>query len=87
MLYIQSEINDFIDLQGWMSWLGDFNFNTCYYAEVDNNGAIADMSNHINWRGAKNITYQHTLQKYRSTLWRASSRASTGSHSSTRHSS
>lgn len=47
-----------------MSWLGDFNLNTCYYAEVDNNGPIADMSNHINWRGVKNITYQHTLQKY-----------------------
>ena len=28
-LYIQSEIGDFIDPEGWLPWLGDFGLNTC----------------------------------------------------------
>jgi len=63
-LYIQSELGGFIDPQGWLPWLGDFGLNTCYYAEVENHGPGADMSKRVKWRGVKNVTYQHALQKY-----------------------
>lgn len=63
-LYIQSEIGGFIDPQGWLPWLGDFGLSTCYYAEVENHGPGANMTRRVKWRGIKNITYQHALQKY-----------------------
>ncbi|KAM0870882.1 hypothetical protein ACQ4PT_039735 [Festuca glaucescens] len=63
-LYIQSEIGDFIDPEGWLPWLGDFGLNTCYYAEVENHGPGADMSRRATWRGVKSISYQQAQQKY-----------------------
>jgi len=63
-LYIQSEIGGFVDPQGWLPWLGDFGLNTCYYAEVENRGAGADMSRRARWRGVRNVTYQQAQQKY-----------------------
>uniref|UniRef100_A0ACD5X381 Uncharacterized protein n=1 Tax=Avena sativa TaxID=4498 RepID=A0ACD5X381_AVESA len=63
-LYIQSEIGDFIDPEGWLPWLGDFGLNTCYYAEVENSGPGADMSRRATWRGVKTVTYQQAQQKY-----------------------
>uniref|UniRef100_A0ACD5XJN7 Uncharacterized protein n=1 Tax=Avena sativa TaxID=4498 RepID=A0ACD5XJN7_AVESA len=63
-IYVQSEIADFIDPEGWLPWLGDFGLNTCYYAEVDNSGPGADMSRRATWRGVKTVTYQHAQQKY-----------------------
>jgi len=63
-LYIQSDIGEFIDPQGWLPWLGDFGLNTCYYAELDNRGEGADMSKRATWRGVKTITYQQVQEKY-----------------------
>ncbi|KAL5205525.1 hypothetical protein ABZP36_033734 [Zizania latifolia] len=57
MLYIQSDISGFIDPHGWLPWLGDFGLNTCYFAEVKNHGAGADMSKRVKWRGIKVVTY------------------------------
>ncbi|CAM0872815.1 unnamed protein product [Alopecurus aequalis] len=63
-LFIQSEIGDFIDPEGWLPWLGDFGLSTCYYAEVENHGPGADMSRRATWKGVKTVTYQHALEKY-----------------------
>ncbi|XP_020200074.3 probable pectinesterase/pectinesterase inhibitor 21 [Aegilops tauschii subsp. strangulata] len=63
-LYIQSEIGDLIDPQGWLPWLGDFALSTCYYAEVDNRGPGADMSNRVTWKGVKHVTYRQAQEKY-----------------------
>ncbi|KAL5205178.1 hypothetical protein ABZP36_033387 [Zizania latifolia] len=63
-LYIQSDIGSFIDPLGWLPWLGDFGLNTCYYAEVENRGAGADISKRAKWGGIRVVTYQQTQLQY-----------------------
>ncbi|KAL5983685.1 hypothetical protein ACLOJK_017776 [Asimina triloba] len=54
--YIQSEIGDLIQPDGWLPWGGDFGLATCFYAEYDNRGAGADTSKRVTWKGIKSLT-------------------------------
>ncbi|CAA6663421.1 unnamed protein product [Spirodela intermedia] len=61
-LVVQSQIDDLIDPQGWLPWLGDFGLRTCFYSEFDNRGAGAGMTQRATWRGVKKMTYGHALK-------------------------
>ncbi|KAL5996194.1 hypothetical protein ACLOJK_026268 [Asimina triloba] len=52
----QSEIDDLIQPEGWLPWLGDFALNTCFYSEFDNRGDGAPMGKRATWRGIKKMT-------------------------------
>ncbi|KAI6684108.1 hypothetical protein NL676_030021 [Syzygium grande] len=56
---MQSQIDDLIQPQGWLPWMGDFALNTCFYAEYGNRGAGSATKERVKWRGIKNITAQH----------------------------
>ncbi|KAG6575080.1 putative pectinesterase/pectinesterase inhibitor 21, partial [Cucurbita argyrosperma subsp. sororia] len=54
-----SQIDDLIQPEGWLPWMGDFALNTLFYAEVQNRGPGADQSHRVKWRGIRHITPQH----------------------------
>lgn len=56
---MQSQIDDLIQPQGWLPWMGNFALNTCFYAEYGNRGAGSATKERVKWRGIKNITAQH----------------------------
>ncbi|XP_072997327.1 probable pectinesterase/pectinesterase inhibitor 21 [Typha latifolia] len=61
-IYLQNQLDDLINPQGWLPWLGDYGLKTCFYAELDNHGPGADMSKRAKWRGVKSISYDHAQQ-------------------------
>ncbi|XP_078447032.1 putative pectinesterase/pectinesterase inhibitor 21 [Wolffia australiana] len=61
-LIFQSQIDDLIDPQGWLPWLGDFGLSTCFYSEFDNRGAGSGMTQRATWRGVKKMNYGHALK-------------------------
>ncbi|CAN6206534.1 unnamed protein product [Urochloa humidicola] len=63
-LYIQNDIGGFIDPKGWLEWNGDFGLETLFYAEVDNRGAGADMSQRAKWGGIKTVTYEEAQKEF-----------------------
>ncbi|KAI4378938.1 hypothetical protein MLD38_016355 [Melastoma candidum] len=60
-IVMQSEIDDLIQPQGWLPWLGDAFLSTCFYAEYGNRGPGSGTSQRAKWRGIKKITPQHIL--------------------------
>ncbi|XP_038875843.1 probable pectinesterase/pectinesterase inhibitor 21 [Benincasa hispida] len=58
-IIIGSQIDDIIQPEGWLPWMGDFGLNTLFYAEVQNKGPGADESKRVKWRGIRHITPQH----------------------------
>ncbi|GMY27780.1 probable pectinesterase/pectinesterase inhibitor 21 [Fagus crenata] len=62
-IIMQSYIGEFIQPQGWLPWMGTFAINTCFYAEVDNKGPGAGMTDRVTWRGVKKINLDHA-QKF-----------------------
>lgn len=62
-IIMQSNIGGFIQPQGWLPWMGTFAINTCFYAEVDNKGPGAGMTDRVTWRGVKKINLDHA-QKF-----------------------
>ncbi|KAJ3683659.1 hypothetical protein LUZ60_013886 [Juncus effusus] len=60
--YIQSQLDDLINPQGWLPWNGDFGLNTCFYTELDNRGPGSDKSKRATWKGVKTIDYEHAQQ-------------------------
>ena len=46
---INSFIDEFVNPQGWSIWRGRENHHKCYYAEYQNYGPGADISNRIDW--------------------------------------
>ncbi|WOL06516.1 pectinesterase-like [Canna indica] len=53
---IESDIDGFIDPDGYMPWSGDFGLKTLTYTEYGNKGAGAGTSKRVNWPGFKVIT-------------------------------
>ncbi|KAB1213950.1 putative pectinesterase/pectinesterase inhibitor 21 [Morella rubra] len=62
-IIMQSQIDGFIQPEGWLPWMGNFALNTCFYAEIANKGPGAAQTNRVTWRGIKKITLDHA-QKF-----------------------
>lgn len=58
-IIMQTQIDDLIQPQGWLPWMGDFALNTCFYTEYGNRGAGSGTTERAKWRGVKKITPQH----------------------------
>ncbi|XP_030551323.1 probable pectinesterase/pectinesterase inhibitor 21 [Rhodamnia argentea] len=58
-IIMQSQIDDLIQPQGWLAWMGDFALSTCFYAEYGNRGAGSATTDRVKWRGIKSMTAQH----------------------------
>lgn len=52
---MESYMEDLIQPDGWLPWMGDFGLNTCYYGEYNNAGPGSDMSHRVKWPGVKTI--------------------------------
>ncbi|KAI3421538.1 uncharacterized protein J3R85_012150 [Psidium guajava] len=60
-IIMQSQIDDLIQPQGWLAWMGDFALSTCFYAEYGNRGAGSATTDRAKWRGIKSMTAQHIV--------------------------
>ncbi|KAF8018019.1 hypothetical protein BT93_H3042 [Corymbia citriodora subsp. variegata] len=60
-IIMESYIDDIIQPEGWMPWLGDFGLNTCFYGEYKNRGPGASTSKRVKWKGIKKITSAHAV--------------------------
>ncbi|KAH0452636.1 hypothetical protein IEQ34_019935 [Dendrobium chrysotoxum] len=60
-IFMESELGDFINPDGYMPWEGDFALNTLFYAEYNNRGAGADTSRRVRWPGVKVLNKQDAL--------------------------
>ncbi|XP_078447031.1 putative pectinesterase/pectinesterase inhibitor 28 [Wolffia australiana] len=60
-IVVQSQIDDLIDPQGWLPWLGDFGLSTCFYSEFGNRGVGAGLAKRAAWPGVKKIDYKEVL--------------------------
>ncbi|PKI35572.1 pectinesterase 4-like [Punica granatum] len=64
-IIMETEIGDFIQPAGYLSWNGD---QTGYFGEYGNRGPGADTSRRVNWRGFKIMgkadAEQYTVQRY-----------------------
>ncbi|KAF8394600.1 hypothetical protein HHK36_020814 [Tetracentron sinense] len=60
-IIMQSQIDDLIQPEGWLPWMGDFALNTCFYTEYSNRGPGAAMEKRVTWRGIKKLTPQHAV--------------------------
>ncbi|XP_030474461.2 probable pectinesterase/pectinesterase inhibitor 21 [Syzygium oleosum] len=58
-IIMQSYIDDIIQPEGWLPWLGDFGLNTCFYSEFGNRGPGSSTAGRAKWRGVKTITAEH----------------------------
>lgn len=58
-IIMESYIDDIIQPEGWLPWLGDFGLNTCFYTEYKNRGPGAGTTKRVKWKGIKTITPQH----------------------------
>lgn len=58
-IIMESYIDDIIQPEGWLPWLGDFGLNTCFYTEYKNRGPGASTTRRVKWKGIKTITPQH----------------------------
>ncbi|GMH07734.1 hypothetical protein Nepgr_009574 [Nepenthes gracilis] len=54
-IIMESYIEDLIQPDGWLPWIGTFALDTCYYGEYDNGGPGANMTGRVKWRGVKTI--------------------------------
>ncbi|XP_027119422.1 pectinesterase [Coffea arabica] len=57
-IIMQSNIDGFIDPQGWSPWMGTFGLKTLYYAEYQNRGPGANTDQRVDWLGIQHITPQ-----------------------------
>ncbi|CAN0914121.1 Putative pectinesterase/pectinesterase inhibitor 43 [Linum grandiflorum] len=58
---MESYIDDLIDPEGWLPWMGTVGTKTCWYGEYGNYGPGADQSGRVKWQGIKKITPQHAV--------------------------
>lgn len=67
-LILESQLDDLINPAGWMPWNGDIGLDTCFYAELDNRGPGANLTERVTWPGIKNISYdeaqEYTVEHY-----------------------
>lgn len=52
-IIMQTQIDDVINPEGWLPWMGDFALNTCFYAEYNNRGLGAALTKRVKWPGIK----------------------------------
>ncbi|WCJ23453.1 Plant invertase/pectin methylesterase inhibitor superfamily [Euphorbia peplus] len=57
-IIMQSVIENVIDPEGWLGFMGSFGKDTCFFAEYENKGDGADTSKRATWKGIKKITAQ-----------------------------
>ncbi|KAL3505698.1 hypothetical protein ACH5RR_031080 [Cinchona calisaya] len=55
-IIMQSNIDGFIAPEGWSPWMGTFGLETLYYAEYQNGGPGANISQRVDWTGIQKIT-------------------------------
>lgn len=60
-IIMQSQIDDLIQPEGWLPWMGDFALNTLFYTEYNNRGPGAAKDKRVKWRGIKQITPEHAF--------------------------
>ncbi|KAK9287926.1 hypothetical protein L1049_016371 [Liquidambar formosana] len=58
-IIMQSHIDNMIQPEGWLPWMGNFALNTLFYSEFENRGPGSVQTNRVKWRGVKKITPQH----------------------------
>ncbi|KAF8038849.1 hypothetical protein BT93_B1411 [Corymbia citriodora subsp. variegata] len=58
-IIMQSFIDDIIQPEGWLPWMGDFGLKTCFYSEFGNRGPGAITTGRVKWKGIKTITAAH----------------------------
>ncbi|CAA7399888.1 unnamed protein product [Spirodela intermedia] len=61
-LVMQSQIDDLIDPQGWLPWMGDFALSTCFYSEFENRGPGAVTTQRATWRGVKKTSHERAVK-------------------------
>jgi hypothetical protein len=62
-IIMETHIDDLIQPEGWLPWVGDFALDTCFYAEFQNTGPGANTTGRVNWpRVKKNITCAQVLE-------------------------
>ncbi|KAI9195853.1 hypothetical protein LWI28_018757 [Acer negundo] len=55
-IVMQSQIDDIIQPEGWLPWMGDFALNTLWYGEYGNRGAGAAQTGRVTWKGIKKVS-------------------------------
>ncbi|KAK9161616.1 hypothetical protein Syun_007957 [Stephania yunnanensis] len=55
-IIMQSHIDDLIQPEGWLPWMGTFALDTLTYAEVNNKGPGSNMAKRVKWKGVKNLS-------------------------------
>ncbi|XP_022864519.1 probable pectinesterase/pectinesterase inhibitor 36 [Olea europaea var. sylvestris] len=50
-VFLNTDLDGFIDQKGWKEWRGDFALSTLYYAEYMNTGIGASTQNRVKWPG------------------------------------
>jgi pectinesterase len=60
-IIMQSHIDNMIQPEGWLPWMGNFALNTLFYSEYENRGPGSAQTNRVKWRGVKKITPQHAV--------------------------
>nr|DAD25245.1 TPA_asm: hypothetical protein HUJ06_026709 [Nelumbo nucifera] len=63
-IIMETDIDDSISPDGWMPWMGDFGLQTCYYAEFNNRGPGAVLTNRVKWPGIKTPLTPEQAQEY-----------------------
>ncbi|KAK8623890.1 hypothetical protein V6N13_065252 [Hibiscus sabdariffa] len=54
-IFMQSQFGDIVSPQGWLPWNGDFALDTLWYAEFNNRGPGAVLTNRVKWKGIQQI--------------------------------
>lgn len=55
-IIMQSTIGSVVSKQGWLEWNGNFGLNTLYYAEYNNTGPGAALTDRVKWPGFHVLT-------------------------------
>ncbi|XP_057772192.1 pectinesterase-like [Salvia miltiorrhiza] len=63
-IIMQSNIEGFIDPEGWAPWMGTFALDTLYYVEYNNTGPGADTSKRVQWKGLQKFANIEEAQNY-----------------------
>jgi pectinesterase len=50
-VYMQTFMDNVINVAGWRAWDGEFALNTLYYAEFNNNGPGSNTDGRVTWQG------------------------------------
>ncbi|KAF8392671.1 hypothetical protein HHK36_023020 [Tetracentron sinense] len=61
-IIMDTQIDDLIQPEGWLPWMGDFALNTCFYAEYKNKGPGAALTKRVKWPGIKKLTPNQVLE-------------------------